>query len=66
MTYKEFADPAQLEGYFGILDFPIAKDDIIQRVEQEGAGDDVVSYLKNLPDKMYESQMDLKKEIGKL
>lgn len=48
------------------VQYPINKDNLVQRVQAAGADNQIVSRLKQLPNKMYESASDIAEAIAKI
>jgi hypothetical protein len=60
------ASPAEVEEYLHGLDFPSDKDDLISKARDNGAPDDVISLLDNLPEQDYHSPIEVSNAIGNL
>ncbi|GAB3532299.1 hypothetical protein GCM10027403_04330 [Arthrobacter tecti] len=56
--------PIDIQKALGGVDYPARKDDLISNAEQSGADDSVVSALRNLPDKEYDSPADISKAVS--
>jgi len=48
------------------VQFPISKDQLIQSAKQQGASDQVLSTLQRLPDKTFNSALDVQNALGGL
>jgi hypothetical protein len=48
------------------LNFPVSRQDVINKAQQGGADNNIMSMLQKLPDKMFGSQSDLTNELGKI
>ncbi len=46
------------------MDYPVSKDELVKHAQGENADDEVLSALKNLPDRKYETPTDVNKEVG--
>jgi len=55
--------PIEIQKALGGVDYPAEKEDLIKNAEKKYASDDVLSALKGLPDKKYESPADVNKEV---
>ncbi len=55
--------PIEIQKALGGVDYPAEKEDLIKNAEKKYANDDVLSALKDLPDKKYESPADVNKEV---
>ncbi len=56
--------PIELQKALGGLDYPYSKEDLIKHAEGKGADDEVLSFLRNLPDRNYETPADVNKEMN--
>ena len=45
------------------MDYPASKEDLVKHAEEKGADDEVLSALKDLPDRKYETPADVNKEL---
>ena len=55
--------PIEIQKALGGVDYPANKDELVKNAENKDADDKVLSALKDLPDKKYESPADVNKEI---
>lgn len=55
---------AQVEKFLKGMDFPSDKDGLVERARENGAPDDVLDLLNNLPDQDYHSPIDVSKAIS--
>jgi hypothetical protein len=58
-------NPIQLQKYLGGVDYPTDKQTLIRRAQDNGAGDDVIRTLQNLPTDRFNSPNDVSEAIGK-
>lgn len=58
--------PALVEKSIKGIKFPASKQDLIQQAEWNNASDDVLNILDNVPDKQFNSPVDISKAIGKM
>lgn len=58
--------PAQVEKSIKGIKFPASKQDLVQQAESNNANDDVLNILENVPDKQFNSPVDISKAIGKM
>lgn len=58
--------PAQVEKSIKGIKFPASKQELIQQAESNNANDDVLNILENVPDKQFNSPVDISKAIGKM
>lgn len=58
--------PAIVEKYLGGVHYPSEKKNLVNNAQNKDAPDDVMDLLNKLPDKTYNSPIDITKEIGKI
>jgi len=58
--------PAIVERYLAGIHFPAQKQQLVDRATSKDAPNDVMEMLHKLPDKTYNSPIDITKEIGKI
>lgn len=58
--------PAIVEKYLAGVHYPAAKRNLVDNATGKDAPDDVMDLLNKLPDRMYNSPIDITKEIGKI
>jgi hypothetical protein len=59
-------NPVQVQKYLGGLDYPVEKQDLLRRAEEQGADEDVRSTLERLPMDHFNSPNDVSEAIGKI
>ncbi len=59
-------NPIQVQKFLKGVDYPVSKQDLIKRVEKEGADENVRSVIEQLPDEKYQTPADVSKAIGKI
>ncbi len=59
-------NPIQVQKFLGGIDYPVAKQDIVNTARNQGATDDVVSTLERLPAEEFASPADVSQAIGEL
>lgn len=57
-------NPIQMQKFLGGLDYPAARDDIVEHARQKGADDDVLQHLQALPDRQYDGSNAVSKEFS--
>lgn len=62
----ESPNPVQIQKFLGGLDYPAGKQDILEKAKQEGADDNVMQALEQIPDQDYASPVAVSREVGKL
>lgn len=63
---SENVSAAKLASYMKGIRFPCDKNEIIDKAEQNGAPDNVLEILRDLPEKQYSTAVDVEKEFGKI
>jgi len=58
--------PAQVEKSIKGTRFPAEKQDLIQRAKENNANQDVLDVLENMPDKQFNSPVDISKAMGRM
>ncbi len=59
-------NPIQLQKFLKGVDYPVKKQILLDHAKRNGADDNVMQALQNLPDKNYEGPTGIAKEIGKM
>ena len=57
-------NPVQLQRALGGMDYPASKEDLVEHAEGNDADQEVLSFLRNLPERNYESPADVNKEMS--
>ena len=61
------ASPAEIQKRLGGMDYPASKKELINHAKNGGGeNDDVMKVLNKLPDKKYNSPVDVTKEVGNI
>ncbi|MFT4468840.1 DUF2795 domain-containing protein [Arthrobacter sulfonylureivorans] len=60
----ENPSPIDIQKALGGVDYPASAADLVKNAEDSGAGDDVLSALRNLPDRQYESPAEVSKAVS--
>jgi hypothetical protein len=58
--------PVQVQKFLGGLDYPCTREQILQKARSEGADQNVMRALEQLPERRFESPVSISKEIGNL
>lgn len=66
MPEKQTPNPIQIQKYLGGLDYPVKKQDIVQKARQKGADDNILQILQQIPDQEYSSPVALSREVSKI
>ncbi len=64
--HSEKVSAAQLAQYMKGVDFPADKKAIVRQAKSNGAPDNVMEYLNELPEREYKYPTDVEQEFGKL
>lgn len=57
-------NPIQLQKHLKGLDYPASKQDIINHAKQQGADENAIAVLEQLPDEEYEAPTDVSEAVG--
>lgn len=60
------ASPIEVQKFLGGLDYPARKREIIDKAEMQGADDEILEVLEQLPEREYANPTEISREIGKL
>ena len=63
---RQVPNPVQIQKFLGGLDYPVEKEEILEKARSEGADDRVMEALESIPDRTYESPISISREVGKL
>lgn len=56
-------NPIQVEKFLEGLDYPASKDEIIEHAKNQGADEDILGTLQQLPERDYEGPVGISEEI---
>ena len=56
----------KIKEFLKSINSPAEKSQLLDKARQMGANDTIMSKLQNLPDKTYQSESELKDELGKM
>jgi hypothetical protein len=59
-------NPIQLQKYLKGIDYPVNKQQLIETAKKNGADENVLATLQQVPDKKYDAPVDVSEEVGKL
>jgi hypothetical protein len=59
-------NPIQVQKFLGGIDYPIGKQELVEHAKNNGADDDVMSTLEQLPFDEFNSPNDVSEAIGNL
>lgn len=57
-------NPIQAQKFLSGMNYPASKDEIIQHAEGQGADDDILSVLRQIPDRQYDGPNAVSHEIS--
>ena len=57
-------NPIELQKALGGMDYPASRDELVKHAQSKNADDDILSALKDLPDRKYETPADVNKEVS--
>ncbi|NJL83234.1 MAG: DUF2795 domain-containing protein [Chloroflexaceae bacterium] len=60
------ANPVQIQKHLKGIDYPASKQDLVKHAQQQGAGDEVLDVLNQLPEEQYETPTDVSKAVGEI
>ncbi|MEN3297578.1 MAG: hypothetical protein V7642_6831 [Burkholderiales bacterium] len=59
-------NPIQVQKYLKGVDYPVDKRKLLETARKEGADENILKTLEQLPEKKYDAPVDVSQEIGKL
>jgi Protein of unknown function (DUF2795) len=59
-------NPVQLQRYLGGLDYPVSKEDLVRRAQEQGADTEALETLKSLSMDQFNSPNDVSEAVGQL
>jgi len=59
-------NPIQVQKYLKGVDYPVDKQGLLEKAREEGADENVMNLLNQLPDKSYNSPKDVSRAIGEI
>jgi len=62
---REAPNPIQVQKYLGGLNYPVNKQDILDKAKEEGAEGEVLEALESIPDQEYSSPTEVSREVAK-
>lgn len=60
------ANPIQVQEYLSGMDYPADKEEIIDHARDQGADEDVMQTLQQLPEQDYRTAADVSRAIGQI
>jgi uncharacterized membrane protein len=62
----ETVNPVQVQKFLEGVDYPVSKEELIKKADQEGADKNVRLTLERLPDRVYNKPTDVSRAVGQL
>jgi Protein of unknown function (DUF2795) len=60
------ANPIQVQKFLSGMHYPADKDEIVNHAKKQGADDNIMQTLEQLPDESFETPADVSKAIGQI
>jgi hypothetical protein len=57
-------NPIQLQKHLKGMDYPASKEELIQHAQQQGADENAISVLQQLPEQEYQTPTDVSEAVG--
>lgn len=57
-------NPIQAQKFLGGINYPASKDEIVQHAEGQGADENILSVLRQIPDRQYDGPNAVSHEIS--
>lgn len=64
--FSEKVSASKLQVYLKGIDYPADKDELIETARNNNAPENVIAFLKRLPERQYQYPTDVEKEFGKM
>jgi hypothetical protein len=61
---EDWASSVTIESYLEGLTYPASRQDVLDAAKSNGAPDDIIQTLRQFSDRMYNSPVDVSKELG--
>lgn len=58
--------PVRIQEYLSGVEYPATKDQLVSHAQEHGAPDDVIQFMKRMPNRNYKGPTDVSQEAGKL
>jgi hypothetical protein len=59
-------NPIELQKNLKGVDYPVSKEDLVNHAKQQGADENILSVLEQLPSQEYEAPTDVNKAVGEI
>ncbi|MFQ4146269.1 DUF2795 domain-containing protein [Chlorogloeopsis sp. ULAP02] len=59
-------NPIQLQKHLKGVDYPANKQQLIERAKQQGADENAISVLQQIPDQEYQTPTDVSEAVGNI
>ena len=60
------ANPIQVQKFLSGMDYPASKEEIVEHAKSNGADENIMDTLEQLPEEDYETPADVSKAIGEI
>lgn len=58
------SNPIEIQRYLSGVDYPVTKDQLLEKARDNGAGEDVLSVLEKLPERDYHGPNAVSEEVS--
>ncbi|WP_019813462.1 DUF2795 domain-containing protein [Saccharomonospora saliphila] len=58
-------NPIQMQKYLSGVDYPCSRDDLVRHARDQGADDEVLDHLRNIPDRTYDGPNAVSAEFSR-
>lgn len=59
-------NPIQLQKFLKGMDYPASRDELIEQARQNGADEEAISTLEQLPDEEFQTPAEVSKAVGEI
>lgn len=66
MDNNAHVNPIQVQKFLSGVDYPVDKQTIISKAQQEGADDNIINTLSQIPDQEFQTPAEVSQAIGKI
>jgi len=65
-TQSSHVNPIQIQKFLRGVDYPCSKDELLEKAKEEGADENIIETLKDMPMDQFNSPNDVSQAIGQL
>ncbi|NKQ58569.1 DUF2795 domain-containing protein [Amycolatopsis sp. K13G38] len=58
-------NPVQMQKYLSGVDYPCGRDQLVEHAKKQGAENDIIEYLQQLPDRNYDGPNAVSQEFAR-